>query len=60
MDFVSRFIQQYALWRRVFKNRNRALRNALRDCGINPERLFSRKPETGAYNHELHNWNWRT
>lgn len=31
---MMRFIQQYALWRRVFKNRNRALRNALRDCGI--------------------------
>jgi hypothetical protein len=60
VDFVSRFIQQYALWRRVFKNRNRALRRAMRDCGINPERLFSRKPETGIYNHELNNWNWRT
>lgn len=55
---MMRFIQQYAIWRRVFKNRNRALRNALRDCGIDPHRLLSSK--TGSYHHEIHNWNWRT
>lgn len=57
---MKHFCQQYALWRRVFKNRNRALRNALRDCGIDPHRLFSHKQKTGTYNHELNNWNWRT
>lgn len=55
---MKRLAQQYAVWRRVFKGRNRSLRNALRDCGINPFRLFSGK--TCTYNHEVHNWHWRT
>jgi hypothetical protein len=56
---MKRLAQQYAIWRLVFKNSHRrAMRNALRDCGINPFRLFSGK--TGTYNHELNNWNWRT
>jgi hypothetical protein len=55
---MKRFIQQYALLRKAFKNKSRALRNAIRDCGINPRRLSFSK--TGTYKHEFHNWNWRT
>jgi hypothetical protein len=53
---MKRFIQQYAALRKAIRNRSRALRNAIRDCGINPRRLSFSK--TG-YKHEFHNWNWR-
>ncbi len=55
---MKRFIQQYALLRKAFKNKSRALRNAIRDCGINPRRLSFSK--TGTYKHSINNWNWRT
>jgi hypothetical protein len=54
---MKRLAQQYALLRKAIKNKSRALRNAIHDCGINPRRLSFSK--TG-YRHELNNWNWRT
>jgi hypothetical protein len=55
---MKRFIQQYALLRMAIRNKSRALRNAIRDCGINQRCLSFSK--TGTYKHELNNWNWRT
>jgi len=55
---MKRLAQQYADLRKAIKNKSRALRNAIRDCGINPRRLSFSK--TGPYKHSTHNWNWRT
>lgn len=51
---MKRFVHQYAMLRQAIKNKSRALRNAIKDCGINPRRLSFSK--TGTYDHELNNW----
>ena len=50
---TMRFIQQYALWRRVFKNRNR---KSGMPCAIAVSiHIVLLSSKTGSYHHEIHN-----